>query len=85
MFVAIMRDGHPQLPTMENNSALLLHAVRTDARSGEPSGCIAIMMCRQRTKKPVACCAAIRYNREEDIEVGAQSVQFLSGVAGALY
>ncbi|EHC66133.1 hypothetical protein LTSEMIN_3380, partial [Salmonella enterica subsp. enterica serovar Minnesota str. A4-603] len=38
-----MRDGHPQLLTMENNSALLPSMLCAPTRAARASGCIAIM------------------------------------------
>ncbi|EJN2806560.1 molecular chaperone [Salmonella enterica] len=75
--VAIMRDGHPQLLTMENNSALLPSMLCAPTREA-----VSEWLYRHHDvpatddETQALLRRAIRYNREEDIEVGAQSVQF---------
>ncbi|MBK0366703.1 molecular chaperone [Salmonella enterica] len=75
--VAIMRDGHPQLLTMENNSALLPSMLCAPTREA-----VSEWLYRHHDvpatddETQALLRRAIRYNREEDIEVCAQSVQF---------
>ncbi|EBR3967052.1 molecular chaperone [Salmonella enterica] len=75
--VAIMRDGRPQLLTMENNSTLLpsmLYAPTREAVSEWLYRHHDVPTTDEETQALLR--RAIRYNREEDIEVRAQSVQF---------
>ncbi|EKB5402972.1 molecular chaperone [Salmonella enterica] len=75
--VAIMRDGRPQLLTMENNSTLLPSMLCAPTREA-----VSEWLYRHHDvpttdeETQVLLRRAIRYNREEDIEVRAQSVQF---------
>ncbi|EKG1957127.1 molecular chaperone [Salmonella enterica] len=75
--VAIMRDGHPQLLTMENNSALLPSMLCAPTREAVSEWLYRHHDVPATDEETQALLRrAIRYNREEDIEVGAQSVQF---------
>ncbi len=72
-----MRDGHPQLLTMENNSALLPSMLCAPTREAVSEWLYRhhdVPATDEETRALLR--RAIRYNREEDIEVGAQSVQF---------
>ncbi|EEM2502502.1 TPA: molecular chaperone [Salmonella enterica subsp. indica] len=75
--VAIMRDGHPQLLTMENNSALLPSMLCAPTREAVSEWLYRHHDVPATDEETQALLRrAIRYNREEDIEVRAQSVQF---------
>ncbi|EBP3212791.1 molecular chaperone [Salmonella enterica subsp. indica] len=75
--VAIMRDGHPQLLTMENNSALLPSMLCAPTREAVSEWLYHHHDVPATDEETQALLRrAIRYNREEDIEVRAQSVQF---------
>lgn len=76
--VAIMRDGHPQLLTMENNSALLPSMLCAPTREAVSEWLYRHHDVPTTDEETQALLRrAIRYNREEDIEVGAQSVQLV--------
>ncbi|EIV7689285.1 molecular chaperone [Salmonella enterica] len=75
--VAIMRDGRPQLLTMENNSTLLPSMLCAPTREAVSEWLYRhhdVPTTDEETQTLLR--RAIRYNREEDIEVRAQSVQF---------
>ncbi|ECG1193193.1 molecular chaperone [Salmonella bongori] len=75
--VAIMRDGRPQLLTMENNSTLLPSMLCAPTREAVSEWLYRhhdVPATNEETQALLR--RAIRYNREEDIEVRAQSVQF---------
>lgn len=75
--VAIMRDGHPQLLTMENNSTLLPSMLCAPTREAVSEWLYRHHDVSATDEETQALLRrAIRYNREEDIEVRAQSVQF---------
>ncbi|EOX8480185.1 molecular chaperone [Salmonella enterica subsp. indica] len=75
--VAIMRDGHPQLLTMENNSALLPSMLCAPTREAVSEWLYRHHDVPATDEETQALLRrAIRYNREEVIEVRAQSVQF---------
>lgn len=75
--VAIMRDGRPQLLTMENNSTLLPSMLRAPTREAVSEWLYRHHDVPTTDEETQALLRrAIRYNREEDIEVRAQSVQF---------
>ncbi|EEH5015179.1 molecular chaperone [Salmonella enterica] len=72
--VAIMRDGHPQLLTMENNSALLPSMLCAPTREAVSEWLYRHHDVPATDEETQALLRrAIRYNREEDIEVGAQT------------
>ncbi|HFL5522462.1 TPA: molecular chaperone [Salmonella bongori] len=75
--VAIMRDGRPQLLTMENNSTLLPSMLCAPTREAVSEWLYRHHDVPATDEETQALLRrAIRYNREEDIEVGAQSVLF---------
>ncbi|EAO3107602.1 molecular chaperone [Salmonella enterica subsp. diarizonae] len=75
--VAIMRDGRPQLLTMENNSTLLPSMLCAPTREAVSEWLYRHHDVPTTDEETQALLRrAIRYNREEDIEVRAQSVQF---------
>ncbi|EMI7377527.1 molecular chaperone [Salmonella enterica] len=75
--VAIMRDGRPQLLTMENNSTLLPSMLCAPTREAVSEWVYRHHDVPTTDEETQALLRrAIRYNREEDIEVRAQSVQF---------
>ncbi|ELZ0161026.1 molecular chaperone [Salmonella enterica] len=75
--VAIMRNGRPQLLTMENNSTLLPSMLCAPTREAVSEWLYRHYDVPTTDEEPQALLRrAIRYNREEDIVVHAQSVQF---------
>ncbi|EBS8365893.1 molecular chaperone [Salmonella enterica subsp. diarizonae serovar 50:z:-] len=75
--VAIMRDGRPQLLTMENNSTLLPSMLCAPTREAVSEWLYRHHDVPTTDEETQALLhRAIRYNRVEDIEVRAQSVQF---------
>lgn len=75
--VAIMRDGRPQLLTMENNSTLLPSMLCAPTREAVSEWLYRHHDVPTTDEETQALLRrTIRYNREEDIEVRAQSVQF---------
>ncbi|QXY86106.1 molecular chaperone [Salmonella bongori] len=75
--VAIMRDGRPQLLRMENNSTLLPSMLCAPTREAVSEWLYRHHDVPATDEEAQALLRrAIRYNREEDIEVRAQSVQF---------
>ncbi|EED4851684.1 molecular chaperone [Salmonella enterica subsp. arizonae] len=75
--VAIMRNGRPQLLTMENNSTLLPSMLCAPTREAVSEWLYRHYDVPTTDEETQALLRrAIRYNREEDIEVHAQSVQF---------
>ncbi|AXC76674.1 molecular chaperone [Salmonella enterica] len=75
--VAIMRNGRPQLLTMENNSTLLPSMLCAPTREAVSEWLYRHYDVPATDEETQALLRrAIRYNREEDIEVHAQSVQF---------
>lgn len=81
--VAVMRDGKPQLLKMENDSTLLPSMLCAPTREA-----VSEWLYRHHDvpadddETQALLCRAIRYNREEDIDVTAKSVQFgLSSLA----
>ncbi|EKR1689488.1 TPA_asm: molecular chaperone [Salmonella enterica subsp. diarizonae] len=75
--VAIMRDGRPQLLTMENNSTLLPSMLCAPTREAVSEWLYRHHDVPTTDEETQALLRrAIRYNHEEDIEVRAQSVQF---------
>lgn len=76
--VAIMRDGRPQLLTMENNSTLLPSMLCAPTREAVSEWLYRHHDVPTTDEETQALLRrAIRYNREEDIEVRAQSVQLV--------
>ncbi len=75
--VAVMRDGQPQLLKMENNSTLLPSMLCAPTREA-----VSEWLYRHHDvpttddETQVLLRRAMRYNREEDIDVNANSVQF---------
>ncbi|EDZ9093894.1 molecular chaperone [Salmonella enterica] len=75
--VAIIRNGRPQLLTMENNSTLLPSMLCAPTREAVSEWLYRHYDVPTTDEETQALLRrAIRYNREEDIEVHAQSVQF---------
>ncbi|EDP8597709.1 molecular chaperone [Salmonella bongori] len=75
--VAIMRDRRPQLLRMENNSTLLPSMLCAPTREAVSEWLYRHHDVPATDEETQALLRrAIRYNREEDIEVRAQSVQF---------
>lgn len=75
--VAIMRNGRPQLLMMENNSTLLPSMLCAPTREAVSEWLYRHYDVPTTDEETQALLRrAIRYNREEDIEVHAQSVQF---------
>ena len=75
--VAVMRDGQPQLLKMENNSTLLPSMLCAPTREAVSEWLYrhhAVPATDDETQALLR--RAMRYNREEDIEVGAGSVLF---------
>ena len=75
--VAVMRDGQPHLLKMENNSTLLPSMLCAPTREA-----VSEWLYRHHDvpttddETPALLRRAMRYNREEDIDVNANSVQF---------
>lgn len=75
--VAVMRDGQPQLLKMENNSTLLPSMLCAPTREAVSEWLYRHHDVATTDDETQALLRrAMRYNREEDIEVNANSVQF---------
>ncbi|EMH4162825.1 molecular chaperone [Pluralibacter gergoviae] len=75
--VAVMREGKPQLLALENGSALLPSMLCAPVREAVSEWLYRLHdVPATGTETEALLRRSLRYNREEDIEVGAASVQF---------